>query len=161
LVRSLHHFLQSEFIHYGGMTGSYYEHHYRYERLSLPQWKREKSLLEIHAMYEAAFISGFKALECFFDVNKFKKNDIINVMKRMSLENIPSSKNYRRLFQIFDGKEEWIAYKDILEEFLKIRNAVAAHANQTPPEKLQITADTVCEIQHFYKSLFLDVLNTT
>ncbi|MGH7592808.1 MAG: hypothetical protein ACRELE_03010, partial [Gemmatimonadales bacterium] len=60
----------------------------------------------------------------------------------------PPETPYRRFHEIFRGYKKRTTVEEILKHFLRIRNAVAAHANSTPPRDLMLSEDNVYEIQN-------------
>jgi hypothetical protein len=131
----------------GYMSGSYYHYHYQHDRRAESSYARRKKYLENHTMYDVAFLSAFRAIEALLGTSNLRSHEINN--KLIKLDNSFGTSfatcywhSYHEVFS--SGRKQW-SILEIIKFFLKIRNAVAAHANPKPPMKL--TEDQVFEIQ--------------
>ena len=103
----------------------------------------EKRYYENRNKFELSFLSSFKGLERIFDVNDIKKNEIEGLLKKYKME----KEIYTRKF---DKKIKYkIAYAQLIEYFLDIRNAAAAHGNKNPPPHCRVNDYNIQEIRHF------------
>ena len=153
LAEALNHLGHSRFLFNGYMVGSYYECHYKHERMSTPQHDMQKRYFENRERYELAFVSAFKGIERFLHLNQIKKNNIERALIQLASQEIQPSTIYKRWHEVFSGYSKEIAYKNLILHFLNIRNGVAAHANPSPPEQFWISEDNLIEIQYFLKEL--------
>lgn len=158
LTAALRHFVQSRQLFTGYMVGSYYHAHYRHERRESPRWLMEKRYYEDRAQYELGFVSAFKAIESFFGTQHLTKRNLNEVFMRLPFKAITSDQTYRRLHETFSGFRARSTYGEMIRHFLDVRNAVAAHANPTPPRHLMLSEDNLFEIQRFVTYLIGDAL---
>jgi len=147
LNEALYHLGYSRFLCYGFMVGSYYNCHYRHDRQSMSKHLIQKQYFENRERYELAFLSAFRGIEGFLNVNQIKRPDIDRSLLKLQTANIKPDTKYHRRHEIFSGSCRDVTYHDIIDHFLEIRNTVAAHANPSPPSDLIISEDSVMEIQ--------------
>ncbi len=57
------------------------------------------------------------------------------------------------LAEIFSGYASSESYEGMIRHFLDIRNAVAAHANPSPPRRFMLSEDSIYELQLFVAEL--------
>lgn len=150
---ALHHLGHSRFLYYGFMVGSYYNCHYRHDRQNMSKHLIQKQYYENRERFELAFLSAFRGIERFLNVNQIKDPDIDRSLVKLQIANIKPDTNYHRRHEIFSGRRRDVTYRDIISQFLKIRNTVAAHANPSPPSDFIISEDSVMEIQLFLSEL--------
>lgn len=153
LHRCLSHLGLSRFLFYGYMSGSYYSSHYRHDRKNTPAAMLRREYFEHQERYELAFLAAFKALEAFFDVAQIKTPQIAHLFANSPFANVIAASIYDRKHETFRKFRKKAPFDEMLEHYLTVRNATAAHANRTPPTHLMVTADTVYEIQRFVKVL--------
>jgi len=158
LREGLVHFQQSRFLFYGYMVGSYYHFHYARDRAEAPRWLMEKRYFEERARYELAFVAAFKALECLFGTTQIRKNRLGRLFAELPYNSITPTTIYRRQHEIFAGLPASISYRDLVVHFLNFRNAVAAHANRSPPPDFILSEDNLFEIQRFVSLLIMSAL---
>lgn len=160
LRESLDHLLESRFLIYGFMTGSYYMSHYRADRHALSRSQLEKQYLENRHRYETAFVAAFKSIERYFRVNQIKEDRIERLFRKIKYDGVTFDSKTRRLFEIFSGFPKRTSYRELIAHFLRIRNAVAAHGNREPPKELVVSEDSILEIQSFLWELIWKALNS-
>jgi hypothetical protein len=153
LTRALMHFRESRQLFFGFMVGSYYHSHYRHERREAPRWLMEKRYYEQKTRYELAFVAAFKAIESFFGVPMLKEGNLDAAFARLPFPLVAPDKLYRRRHEVFSRFRVRITYRDLILHFLKLRNAVAAHANPSPPPHFLLSEDNLFEIQLFVTHL--------
>jgi len=73
-------------------------------------------------------------------------------------ETVKPTNTYRRFHEVFSNQVENIPYTELIEHFLRLRNVVAAHGNQNPPEQYKIIEDNTFEIQLFLEHLINNVV---
>lgn len=158
LVEALSHLGHSRYLFYGYMVGSYYHCHYKYDRKELSRYQMKKKYFENRERYELSFVSAFKGIERILKVAQIKKHEIAARLTGLGIPDIQPETMYRRWHETFSGYEEYISYSDIIKHFLDIRNAVAAHANPSPPNHFHISEDSLIEVQLFLSELCAGVL---
>ena len=151
LCESMNHLLESRFLFNGFMTDSYYYFDYPREREHVPKWIMHKKYFENKYRYETAFVAAFKGIERYFKVNGFKKTEIRNLFNSVNYNNVTFDTTYTRWYEIFLGAHKKISYGKLLNHFLVLRNAVAAHGNKKPP--IPLIEDNIYEIQLFLVEL--------
>jgi hypothetical protein len=152
------HLGHSQFLCFGHMSGSYYQCHYRHERLAQDDYERTRMYFENRHRYELAFVAAYMGIESFLGVGQMKRRDIGTLLAQREIPEIKAESEYERLFEIFSGRPKMTTYGDLIVEFLDKRNAVAAHANPSPPEQLLVKEDSVFEIQALLRGLCSTVL---
>lgn len=158
LTAALRNFVQSRQLFTGYMVGSYYHAHYRHDRRETPRWLMAKRYYEDRAQYELGFLSAFKAIESFFGTQHLTKSNLKEVFRRVPFKAITPDRPYRRRHETFSGFRARSTYGEMIHHFLDVRNAVAAHANPSPPKHLMLSEDNLFEIQRFVTSLIGDAL---
>ncbi len=153
LNEALHHLGYSRFLCYGFMVGSYYDCHYRHDRNNMSRHLIQKQYFENRERYELAFLSAFRGIERFLNVNQIKHPNIDKALMKLQTADVTPDTKYRRRHEIFSGHTRYISYRDIIARFLDIRNVVAAHANPSPPRNFVISEDSVIEVQLFLSEL--------
>lgn len=153
LNESLHHLGHSRFLFYGFMVGSYYQCHYQVDRQTMSRHLMQKQYFENRERYELAFLSAFKGIERFLNVNQIKRTNIDKALVKLQMSEVRPDTKYRRWHEIFSGYPRYIQYNDLIAHFLNIRNVVAAHANPSPPSDFMISEDSLMEIQLFLSQL--------
>jgi hypothetical protein len=166
IVEALDHALESRFLFFGFMVGSYYTCHYARDRELVPRWEMEKRYFENRYRYETAFVAAFKGIERFFGVNQIRKNNIDTILSKKSDLGIAPDTEYTRYHEIFSGHTKRVRYRELICHFLDLRNIVAAHGNRNPPERAKLIEDNVFEIQLFLmellsKAIYSNETNTT
>ena len=159
LLDTVMHLENSYCLYWGFMVGSYYEYHYRRERESVRPYEMEKRYLENRIEYDLAFLSAFRGIETLLEKSNINKFEIPKHLKRIDAKygtNFTDNK-YTSFHEVFSGGNRKRTYVDAIENFLKLRNAVAAHGNLKPPFILM--EDQVMEIQHFLRNMLSQVLN--
>lgn len=157
-VHALQHLSQSHSIISGEMTGSYYFSHYRHKRKSESKYYREKMYLEFRTQYDLAFLSAFRALEAVLGRFSFDKHEINKLLGKLDAcykTNFRESV-WQSYHEIFAGAKRKRPYQEVIENFLRIRNSVAAHGNTHPP--FILTEDHVFEIQRLVSSMLSDTM---
>ena len=158
LVEALCHLGHSRYLFYGYMVGSYYHCHYKHERTALSHRQMQKKYLENRERYELSFVAAFKGIERLLKVGQIRKNDIDVNLRELGTPDILPETKYRRWHETFSGHNKYISYSDLVKHYLDIRNAVAAHANPSPPDRFLISEDSLIEIQLFLLELCSKVL---
>lgn len=158
LIETLDHVLESRFLFFGFMVGSYYQCHYAQDRRVVPDWELEKRYFERRYRYETAFLAAFKGVERFFGVNQIGKKNLDVVLRKKRSLGISPETGYRRYHEVFSGHAQDVTYKDLISHFLELRNIVAAHGNRNPPEHAKLIEDNVFEIQRFLVELLIKAI---
>jgi hypothetical protein len=156
LVASLTHLERSYCLFAGHMTGSYYHYHYRHDRSLESAYLRERKYLEQRTLYDLAFLSAFRALEALVGTTQIKENEIRQRLRVLDNNFGTSfcSKPWRSYHEVFSsGRKKW-RFDELITRYLRLRNAVAAHANPNPPFTLR--EDQVLEIQLLVRSMLYD-----
>lgn len=153
IIEALDHMLESRFLFFGFMVGSYYVCHYARDRRATPDWEMEKRYYESRYRYETSFLAAFKGIERFFGVNQIRRNSLCTVLETRRSLGIAPEAAYTRYHEVFSGHDQHVTYRDLLQHFLDLRNIVAAHGNRSPPEHAKLIEDNVFEIQLFLLEL--------
>jgi len=158
LVEALSHLGHSRYLFYGYMVGSYYHCHYKHDRSVQSRHQMHKKYFENRERYELSFVSAFKGIERILRIGQIKKHEITDRLTSLGILDIKPETMYRRWHETFSGHKKDISYSDIIKHFLDIRNAVAAHANPSPPDHFHISEDSLIEVQLFLSELCTSVL---
>ena len=67
-----------------------------------------------------------------------------------------ASGRHRSWHEVFSTRKKWWGYVDIVACYLKLRNAVSAHGNPSPPHI--VMEDQVFEIQYLLQQMLTDIL---
>jgi hypothetical protein len=156
LLESLIHLEWSHGLFAGYMTGYHYQHHYSNERRLQSAYLREKNYLEERTRYDLAFLSAFRALEALLGGMQISKHDLGKRLRALDAKFGTSfcSTRWKSYYEVFSsGRKRW-RFDELITKYLDVRNAVAAHANPTPPFALR--EDQVFELQHLVKSMLYD-----
>jgi len=108
-----------------------------------------KNYLEHKPKYELAFLAAFKAIELLIGNGNLNKSRLKSVFQSQPYSLIQSNSVWERFHEIFAQKPRHYSFEEILENFLDMRNIVAAHGNRKPPKRFLITPDNLFEIQRF------------
>jgi hypothetical protein len=157
LAASLMHLERSHFLFAAQMTSYYYHRHYRYQRRLESAYLREKKYLEERTLYDLAFLSAFRALEALLGTAQIKEHDIGQRLRALDDKFGTSfcSTRWKSYHEVFSsGRKRW-RFDELIARYLRVRNAVAAHANPRPPFPLR--EDQVLEIQRLVASMLYDV----
>jgi len=158
LLEALSHLGHSRYLFYGYMVGSYYHCNYKHERNELLRHQMQKRYFENRERYELSFVSAFKGIERILKVGQIRRHEIGDRLTGLGIPDIQPETMYRRWHETFSGHKKNISYSDIIKHFLDIRNAVAAHANPSPPDRFLISEDSLMEVQLFLSELCNSVL---
>lgn len=158
LLEALSHLGHSRYLFYGYMVGSYYHCNYKHERNELSRHQMQKKYFENRERYELSFVSAFKGIERILKVGQIRRHEIGDRLTGLGIPDIQPETMYRRWHETFSGYKKNISYSDIIRHFLDIRNAVAAHANPSPPDRFLISEDSLMEVQLFLSELCNSVL---
>jgi hypothetical protein len=156
LAASLTHLERSHFLFAGHMTSYYYHRHYRHQRRLESAYLREKKYLEDRTLYDLAFLSAFRALEALLGTAQIKEHDIGQRLRALDDKFGTSfcSTRWKSYHEVFSsGRKRW-RFDELIAHYLRVRNAVAAHANPRPPFPLR--EDQVLEIQRLVASMLYD-----
>lgn len=149
---------RSHYLLSGFMTGSYYYAHYRHERREQSPSERRKNFLEMSSVYDLAFLSAFRSMEALLGcgARSLEKGEI-----RAKLEGLDeqygtcfSTEKWESLYHFFTTRRRRWSYVEMITAFLDVRNAVAAHANPSPP--FALTEDQVFELQNLAGSMIYE-----
>jgi len=158
IADALLHLEQSHYIISGFMTSSYYHFHYRWDRKFEKKYLREKKYFENRTRYDLAFVSAFRSIESILGKPQVKKQEI-----KPSLNNLDSQYGTRfstsrwvSYHEVFSRTKKFRSYEEVIAHFLKLRNAVAAHANPKPP--FVLNEDQLFEIQKLAESMIADLI---
>lgn len=102
--------------------------------------------------YELSFIAVFKGIEALLGGMQLRKHQVVSRLEKKGLD--PKA-GYT---PAFERGAQPTTLEDALETSLQRRNAVAAHANLTPPKQLRITLDVVAQARALLLMLFRRVL---
>jgi hypothetical protein len=140
------------------MVGSFYESHYSRDRTGMTRYQLERAYLENRFRYDLAFVSAFRGIECVLGKPYLKSRDITTLLSKVDKEFRTSfcSSKHRAWHEIFSSRRKLWKYKDIIAHYLKLRNAVSAHGNPSPP--YTVMEDQVFEIQYLLQSMLADIL---
>jgi hypothetical protein len=158
LAASLTHLERSHNLFAGHMTSSYYHHHYRHNRRLESAYLREKKYLEERTLYDLAFLSAFRALEALLGTMQIKQHEVGQRLRALDDKFGTSfcSTRWKSYHEVFSsGKKRW-RFDELITHYLRVRNAVAAHANPKPPFTLR--EDQVFEIQRLVESMLYDAV---
>jgi len=161
LLDALMHLEYSRNLIWGFMVGSYYVCHYSRDRKDLSRYKKERLYLENRCRYDSAFVSAFRGIECLLGKPYFKKGEISFLLADLDREFHTDYGNSRHksFFEVFSSHHRWWKYEDLIAYYLKLRNAVSAHGNPSPPHI--VMEDQVFEIQYLLQSMLGDILSYT
>jgi len=158
LLDALMHLEYSRNLVWGFMVGSFYECHYSRDRRQLTRYQLERAYLENRFRYDSAFVSAFRGIECILGKPHFRKPEITFLLRNVDREfgTSFSTSRHRSWHEVFSSRRRWWKYDDLLTYYLKLRNAVSAHGNPSPPHI--VMEDQVLEIQYFLQSMLGDIL---
>lgn len=158
ILDALLHLEYSRTLVWGFMVGSFYESHYRRDRRELSRYELERTYLENRFRYDSAFVSAFRGIECVLGKPHFKKTHIPGLLSKAdrSYGTTFASRRHRSWHEVFSTKKKWWSYEDLIAYYLKLRNAVSAHGNPSPPHI--VMEDQVLEIQYLLQSMIADIL---
>ena len=157
LSTSLLHLERSHMLFSGYMTSSYYHFHYRIERREESPYLRRKRYLEERTRFDLAFLSAFRSIESVLGTPHLKKHTIARALQALDSHSGTSlaSGRWRSYHEFFSTRRRSWSYEAILQYYLDIRNAVAAHGNLAPPFRL--AEDQVLEIQRLAEDILYQV----
>lgn len=156
LVESLVHLERSHGIFRGHMTEYEYQRHYRHDRRSESVYLREKKYFEDRTRYDLAFLSAFRALEALLRTVQIHKHQISQRLHALDERFRTSfcSKHWTSYHEVFSsGRKKW-RFDELIDRYLDLRNAVAAHANPSAP--FQLREDQVFELQLLVAQMLYD-----
>jgi len=158
ILDALLHLEYSRTLIWGFMVGSFYESHYRRDRQEFTRYQLERTYLENRFRYDSAFVSAFRGIECVLNQPHFKKADIERLLSAADRQHGTAftTRRHRSWHEVFSSKKKWWRYSDLLAYYLKLRNAVSAHGNPSPPHI--VMEDQVFEIQYLLQSMIADIL---
>jgi hypothetical protein len=158
LADALLHLEYSYSLVWGFMVGSYYEAHYSRDRRSIPRYELEKRYLENRLRYDTAFVSAFRGIEALLGKPQLKKGKVASLFAALDEEFGTHLKStpYRSWHEVFSSRKRWWESHELVEHYLRLRNAVSAHGNTSPPNV--VMEDQVLEIQYFLRHLLLTIL---
>ena len=156
---ALDHLLKSVQIFGGVPNPSYYKFHYAPDRKLESRSMLNKKHFEDKITYESSFIAAFKGIERFFRVSQIKKSEINKIFRNIIYKNILPGTVYKRYFEIFSGYKKRINYAELIDHFLILRNATAAHGNRKNQKDNLIIEDNILEIQLFLTELINKVFD--
>lgn len=154
------HLDQSYALFFGLMSGSYYHYHYSRDRVLLSRDELLKDYLENKAKYELAFLAAFKAIERLFGNSNINKAKVRSVFQSQPYSLIKHDSDWESFHEIFSQKPQHRTFEEMLKHFLEMRNIVAAHGNQRPPQNFLITQDNLFEIQRFASHLIYQAIES-
>jgi len=158
VLEALLHLDHSSTLVWGFMVDSFYESHYRHDRRDLSRYALERIYLENRFRYDSAFVSGFRGLECVLGKPHFKEHEIQGLLLETDgrFGTSFAKSHYRSWHEVFSSRRRRWTYKDLIAHYLKLRNAVSAHGNPSPP--YIVMQDQVLEIQYLLQSMLADIL---
>lgn len=158
VLDALLHLHHSRTVAWGFMVGSFYESHYSPDRRDLGRYALQRILLENRLRYDSAFVSGFRGLECVLGKPQFRRHEIQGLLRGTDARYGTSFANsrHRSWHEVFSSKRKWWTYADLIAHYLKLRNAVSAHGNPSPP--YIVMEDQVFEIQYLLQSMLAEIL---
>jgi hypothetical protein len=158
ILDALLHLEYSRILVWGFMVGSFYESHYRRDRREFSRYELERAYLENRFRYDSAFVSAFRGIECVLGKPHFKRAHIpaLLVSTDRRYGTTFASGRHRSWHEVFSTRKKWWGYVDIVAYYLKLRNAVSAHGNTSPPHI--VMEDQVFEIQCLLQSMLTDIL---
>jgi hypothetical protein len=147
LATSLLHLERSHQLLSGFMSPSYYFAHYREERRLESRYLRRKRYLEERTRFDLSFLSAFRSIESLLGSPTFKKHELQARLRRFDLMYGTSfaDTKWRSYHEVFSSRRRNWTHVSLLEHYLDIRNAVAAHGNIMPP--FALAEDQVYELQ--------------
>jgi len=159
LLDALLHLEYSRTLVDGYMVGSYYESHYSLERRELSRYELKAMYLEDRFRYDSAFVSAFRGIECLLERTSFKKHEIHELLRSIDAQygTSFSSTKHRSFHEVFSSNRKWWRYEGLISHYLKLRNAVSAHGNPSPPHV--VMEDQVFEIQYLLEKMLRDILD--
>lgn len=160
ILDALLHLEFSRTLVWGFIMGSYYDSHYSGDRRELSRYELEGIYLENRFRYDSAFVSAFRGIECILGKPYFKKADIFDLLARTDAAygTLFSSAKHRSWHEVFSSKRKWWSYVELISYYLKLRNAVSAHGNPSPPHV--VMEDQVFEIQFLLQGMIWGILST-
>ena len=158
ILDALLHLEYSRTLVWGFMVGSFYESHYSRDRRELSRYQLERKYLENRFRYDSAFVSAFRGIECVLGKPHFKKTHIRGLLSKADRRygTAFSSQPHRSWHEVFSTKKKWWSYADLIAYYLKLRNAVSAHGNPSPPHT--VMEDQVFETQYLLQAMIADIL---
>ena len=158
LLDAIMHLEYSRNLVWGFMVGSFYESHYSRDRSELTRYQLERVYLENRFRYDSAFVSAFRGVECLLGKPHFNKLEIPCLLTKVDREfgTSFSTSRHRSWHEVFSSRRRWWKYHDLVAYYLKLRNAVSAHGNPSPPHI--VMEDQVFEIQYLLQSMLLNIL---
>lgn len=156
LSLSLNHLERSNYLFSGYMTSSYYHYHYSRDRVDKSVYAQRKKYLENRTLYDMAFLSAFRSLEALLGTTSLREHDIprrIHDVDQLFGTSFGTSR-WRSYHEFFSTRRKWWSYRDLIVRYLRVRNAVAAHANPNPP--FALAEDQVHEIQLLARSMLFE-----
>ena len=158
LLDALMHLEYSRSLVWGFMVGSFYESHYSRDREVLTRYQLERSYLENRFRYDSAFVSAFRGVECVLGKPHFRQRGIPSLLAKTDREfgTSFSSSKHRSWHEMFSSRRKWWTYEDLIAYYLKLRNAVSAHGNPSPPHI--VMEDQVLEIQYLLQAMISEIL---
>jgi hypothetical protein len=158
ILDALLHLEYSRTLVWGFMVGSFYESHYSRDRREFSRYELERMYLENRFRYDSAFVSAFRGIECVLGKPHFKKNHILGLLSKADQRygTAFASQRHRSWHEVFSTKKKWWSYEDLIADYLRLRNAVSAHGNPSPPHI--VMEDQVFEIQYVLQSMIADIL---
>ena len=156
LIASLTHLEQSHGLFRGHMTSSQYHRQYQHERRLESAYLLEKKYLENRTVYDLAFLSAFRALEALLGTGQIKKREVGKLLHALDGKFGTSfcSKPWKSYHEVFSSRRKTWNFDELIIRYLDVRNAVAAHANPSPPFALR--EDQVLEIQRLVANMLYD-----
>ena len=158
ILDALLHLEYSRTLVWGFMVGSFYEAHYSQDRREFSHYELERTYLENRFRYDSAFVSAFRGIECVLGKPHFKKTQIRGLLSKADrrYDTTFSSQRHRSWHEVFSTRKKWWSYADLIAYYLKLRNAVSAHGNPSPPHT--VMEDQVFEIQYLLHAMIADIL---
>jgi len=158
ILDALLHLEYSRTLVWGFMIGSFYECHYSRDRREFSRYELERTYLENRSRYDSAFVAAFRGIECVLGQPHFKKAEVSQLLCDADRRygTAFSSQRHRSWHEVFSSKRKWWQYADLITYYLKLRNAVSAHGNPSPPHI--VMEDQVFEIQYLLQSMIADIL---
>jgi hypothetical protein len=140
------------------MTSSYYHFYYRWDRRFEKKYLREKKYFENRTRYDLAFVSAFRSIESTLGKPQVKNHEI-----KLCLNNLDSqygthfsTSKWVSYHEVFSRTKKFRSCEEVITHFLKLRNAVAAHANPKPP--FVLNGEQLFEIQKLVESMIAGLI---
>jgi hypothetical protein len=154
-VLALRYLERSHYLLSGFMSSSYYHFHYSRDRVSQTPYWRRKMYLERSSVYDLSFLSAFRALEALLGcgARSLEGRQILPGLLSLDHEfgtNL-ATEIWESFHHVFTARRRLWSYGELIQQFLDTRNAVAAHANPSPPFPLY--EDQVFELQRLVASM--------